>query len=360
MKSKKAASLCKLLLICSAGLVICDSAFAQSTVTIYGILDSGLEYLNHVSTQGSGVLTGETSGSRIPSRWGFTGSENLGGGLRAIFTLESGFSINSGELQYNDRLFGRQSFVGLASDTYGSLTMGRQMTPAYRELLSLLPSNYSTYGLPAQDLQFSGHADNSVGYQNHVGPFELQTLYSFGYDATVVNGSEVPGEWRVGKEFDIGAGYHSNAVNLVFSYEQRQGQTYGSSGNSERRFVAAGTLQIGQAKVYGGYELLLNNVSATLQASPPQTMVFGGLVYKVTPEIQLLEATYYHSYRSVSAHALSTGLQVDYLLSKRTSLYSDVTYVTNSAQAALGAIATSTVVKGDNQLLITVGIVHRF
>jgi predicted porin len=141
--------------ICSSASI---AAHAQSSVTLYGILDAGVEYVTHAAKQGSGNLWRLNTGNRINSRWGFTGKEDLGAGLRSIFTLESGFATNNGTLQQGGRLFGRQAFVGLESDTFGAVMAGRQMTPMYRFFLALDPLNYSSYGLSAQDAQFVGRA----------------------------------------------------------------------------------------------------------------------------------------------------------------------------------------------------------
>lgn len=361
MKLNHAAAPLKFLLACGAGWAVSGGAHAQSSVTLYGILDSGVEYVSHAAKQGSGSLFRLNTGNRINSRWGITGKEDLGGGLRAIFTLESGIAMNNGTLQQGGRLFGRQAFVGLESDRYGAIMMGRQMTPMYRFFLALDPLNYSSYGLSAQDAQFVGRADNSIAYLGHTGPFELNALYSFGYDSTVVNGGQVPGAFRVGKQYDIGARYRQGPFNLTFAYEQRQGQSIASASDSERRYVAGGSWQIGDATLYGGYELLLNNVPTTLEASPPQTMAFAGVRYKVTPQIELSAASYYHAFRLVSAHAISSGVNADYWLSKRTALYTDVTYVINSAKSALSATGSTTpVATGANQLAVAIGIVHTF
>jgi predicted porin len=347
------------LLLMGAGTSV--AVHARSSITLYGILDSGVDYESHAMTQGSGSLFRLNSGNRIPSRWGITGKEDLGGGLRSIFTLDSGIAINNGTLQQNGRLFGRQAFVGLETDTLGAVMAGRKQTPIYRYFLVLDPLNYSSYGLPAQDAQFAGRADNALEYLGHAGPFELNALYSFGYDSTVPNGGEVPGAFRVGKQYDVGGRYRQGAFNLTFVYEQRQGQSMASASDSQRRYVAGGSWQIGNATLSGGYELLLNNIASTLQASPPQYIVFGGLRYKVAPELQLAAASYYHSYRAVSAHALSSGVNADYLLSKRTYLYTNVTYVINSSKSALSATGLPmSVVTGANQLGIAIGIVHTF
>lgn len=90
-------------------------------------------------------------------------------------------------------------------------------------------------------------------------------------------------------------------------------------------------------------------------------MAFGGLRYKITPAFQVSTASYYHAFRTVSAHAVSSGVNADYLLSKRTSLYTDVTYVINSAKSAVSATeSTGVVATGANQLTVVVGIVHVF
>ncbi|SIT46492.1 Porin Gram-negative type [Paraburkholderia ribeironis] len=361
MKSNGTERTIRNLLVVCLGVGMSAAVHAQSSVTLYGIVDSGVEYVNHAAKQGSGTLFRLNSGNRINSRWGITGKEDLGGGLRSIFTLESGFAVNNGTLQQGGRLFGRQAFVGIESDRFGSAMAGRQMTPMYRYFLALDPLNYSSYGLSAQDAQFVGRADNALVYLQHAGPFELNVLYSFGYDSTVPDGGQVPGAFRVGKQYDVGARYRQGAFNLTFAYEQRQGQSVASADDSERRYVAGGSWQIGNATLYGGYELLLNNIPATLQASPPQYMAFGGLRYKVTPQVQLAAGSYYHSYRNVSAHALSSGVNADYWLSKRTALYTNVTYVINSSKSALSATGSTTpVAKGANQLAVAVGIAHTF
>jgi predicted porin len=336
------------------------AAHAQSSVTLYGILDSGVEYVTHTSKTGSGDVVRLNTGNRVNSRWGLTGKEDLGGGLQAIFTLESGIAMNNGMLQQGGRLFGRQAFVGVDSK-YGAIMAGRQMTPMYRYFSSLDPLAYSSYGLPAQDGQFVGRADNAVEYLGGYGGFETNLLYSFGYDSTVTNGAQVPGAFRVGKQFDVGARYRHGPFNLSLVYEQRQGQSIATADDDERRYLVGGSFQIADATLYGGYQLLLNTIPTALTASPPQYMAYAGVRYQVSAPLSVAAAAYYHSYRTVSAHALSSGLNADYALSKRTSLYADVTYVMNSRNSALSATGSTTpVVKGANQFAAAVGIVQRF
>lgn len=108
-------------LLASAG------AHAQSSsVTLYGILDEGINFTNNA---GSGPAYKVQSGDIYGSRWGLKGTEDLGGGMSAAFRLESGFNGSNGTLSQGGRLFGRQAYVGLSSSQYGTLTLGRQYDP---------------------------------------------------------------------------------------------------------------------------------------------------------------------------------------------------------------------------------------
>ncbi len=96
---------------------------AQSSVTMYGVVDVAVERV-----KGATSLTRVTSGQQQGSRWGLRGSEDLGGGLKALFVLETGFNADTGTLGQGGRMFGRQSFVGLGGG-WGAVRLGRQYTP---------------------------------------------------------------------------------------------------------------------------------------------------------------------------------------------------------------------------------------
>ncbi len=84
------------------------SAFAQSSVTLYGVLDEGIDYTNNA---GRGAVWEMASGYAQGSRWGLKGSEDLGGGMKAVFQLENGFDVSSGRLGQGGRMFGRQAYA---------------------------------------------------------------------------------------------------------------------------------------------------------------------------------------------------------------------------------------------------------
>ena len=104
-----------------------NMAHAQSSVTLYGVIDAGITYANKVATaNGHDSLWKYSDGVGSGSRWGLKGSEDLGGGLKAIFVLESGFNSGDGTLGQGGALFGRQAYVGLSKNEFGALTFGRQ------------------------------------------------------------------------------------------------------------------------------------------------------------------------------------------------------------------------------------------
>ena len=101
-------------------------AQAETSVTLYGIIDTGIGY-NKVKGDGfDGSRIGMINGVQNGSRWGLRGTEDLGDGLQAVFQLESGFDSGNGKSAQGGRLFGRQATIGLQSDSWGRLDFGRQ------------------------------------------------------------------------------------------------------------------------------------------------------------------------------------------------------------------------------------------
>ena len=100
-------------------------AQAETSVTLYGIVDGGIGYQKTKNDNFQNTRTGMIDGVQYGNRWGLRGTEDLGDGLRAVFTLESGFNLGSGTQAQGtkkgeyDRLFGRQATLGLAGDSWG-------------------------------------------------------------------------------------------------------------------------------------------------------------------------------------------------------------------------------------------------
>ncbi|WP_206951474.1 porin [Trinickia acidisoli] len=105
---------------------LAGAAHAQSSVTLYGLIDEGLDITSNAGGARSYQMV---SGDTVGSRFGIKGNEALGGGLKALFVLENGFNANTGALGQGGLMFGRQAYVGLGSTRYGTVTMGRQYDP---------------------------------------------------------------------------------------------------------------------------------------------------------------------------------------------------------------------------------------
>src|SRR5246127_71882 len=133
-------------------------AFAQNSVTLYGIVDNGFSYTNNQtslgSTSGGKSAVKMAQGVFAGSRFGLKGAEDLGGNTKAIFQLESGFNSATGAQQYSNAMFGRQAWVGLTNPTYGTFTAGRQYASYYQMLSPYSPTTWITgyYGAHPGDV----------------------------------------------------------------------------------------------------------------------------------------------------------------------------------------------------------------
>jgi predicted porin len=162
-----------------------------NNVTMYGIVDSGVERLTNVGPTRATLVRVPTLSASLPSRIGFRGAEDLGGGLWAQFVLETGIGIDSGVINQGGRFFGRQSFVGLSHNTWGTLTFGRQYDGFYLATLDSGIFGPNAYGLGSLDNYIpAARFDNTIAYQNAFGDFAFGANYSLGRD--VVGGC--PGE----------------------------------------------------------------------------------------------------------------------------------------------------------------------
>ncbi|CAN0625549.1 Porin_4 domain-containing protein [Burkholderia multivorans] len=166
--------------------VAASSAFAQSSVTLYGLVDTAIRYQTNAGPDGKDVV-GMTVGPETHSRWGLRGSEDLGGGLAAIFRLENGFEVNDGRLHVANTLFSRQAYVGLKSDKYGELTFGNQYAPLYDTMGDVFdPLTVGDYWQDSWAWNGIGSfltVNNSVKYKFSADGLSIDAIYGFGNHA---------------------------------------------------------------------------------------------------------------------------------------------------------------------------------
>ena len=146
------------------------------------------------------------SGNLQGSRFGLKGAEDLGGGLKAIFQLENGFDSTSGALGQGKRMFGRQAFVGLQSDQYGTLTLGRQYDPIVDLVQGVTADNYfgSVFATPGDvdNNDNSLRVSNAIKYTSPVfAGFQFEGMYALG---------GVAGKTGAGQTWSVAAAYNND------------------------------------------------------------------------------------------------------------------------------------------------------
>lgn len=167
-------------------------SFAQSSSVVYGIVDMGVS--RNFGTGITGVDSGLQSGSRI----GFRGTEDLGGGVSAIYALEAGFQADTGDFdtRYGKGLFNRQAYVGLSSQSMGTVKLGRQLAPIYNALYDVDPFQVGLAGSATRLMNDGGRSvSNTIDYSSSIGPLTGEVAYSFGEKSTSISDGRTIGAY---------------------------------------------------------------------------------------------------------------------------------------------------------------------
>ena len=377
------------------------SAQAQSAVTIYGILDTGIAYENKAATPaGSASKTGSklqlSAGSVTGPRIGFKGSEDLGGGLRAIFQLEAGFAVDTGALTLQDRtgtqLFRRQSLVGLAGD-FGTVKLGRQTDFMFDTC------RWNACGSFGALVGSVGHYMNRTEGALTINSIRYDTVNLAGFTASAIYGfGETAGSNSSGQSLGLGGQYVNGPLALYTAYYQSKlgGTTAanvatgtpsdttieGSGGIFAPAFVGKpGQIALKVYSLGASYEVssavrVYGYFSSSGQplASASTTNVVSGLSnrkanlyelgvnYFLTPTLRLQASVIHNRLNFAGVSSIGTlnefNLGADYFLSKRTDVYAVVQNIRASNTNNPG-IFDGTGSAG-NQTAITTGVRHTF
>jgi len=357
---------------------------AQSSVTMYGIIDAGI---THIDNEAGYTANKFADGVNYGNRLGFRATEDLGGGLRALFTLEMGYNLRNGMLAQGGRAFGRQSWVGLQSDRIGTLTAGRQYD-FVREYLTQF--NYggfaSVYAGHQGDYdRISGkQMDNSVKYLSpSFGGFTFGGMFAFG---------EQPGAFNEKSAFSLGSGYKSGAMSVggayvrlndstVFPYAQTgvysfmgvPTATRGPTPNTVTDLfpVTGAGFKVDKHEVAGlgaSYRftkfLLAANTTATrftkgTSSTTQKVYEIGGMYFLDTA--WALVGGYQHASMEDDRWNQFTGA-IRYSLSKRTTIYGSASYLRASSQvdASQGAGFYMKPSSDNSQTTYRAALVHTF
>ncbi|MGE5623027.1 MAG: porin [Bacillota bacterium] len=224
------------------------AASAQTNITIYGVADAAISYKDNGAATNSktwAVDSGQLSGSRL----GFKGSEDLGGGLSAIFTLENGYNIDDGSAAQGGLLFGRQAFVGLQGG-FGALKLGRQYNPIRVAVESIDPFRLGMGSWAGNVLSLYGErANNTLNYTSaNFGGFTGQLAYSFGENATGTS---------IGRQLGLSGAYANGPFTAVLAYHNQNlanGTVPAQTDNgSAKTTLLGGTYNFGPATLHAAY-----------------------------------------------------------------------------------------------------------
>jgi len=351
---------------CLAALVLTGAsapAWAQSSVTLYGIVDGGILYKTHVGPGGSAWALG--TGLESTNRFGLTGAEDLGGGLQATFALESAFRISTGAFINGGQpasagtvLFDRGATVGLKSNTVGAVLLGKNLSPLLRMLTRIDVTGYVNFGslnnLLYQNLSgYTGYqyswVDNSVEYQSPlIGGFEGVAMYSFG---------GVAGQFATKRVMSAGGSYQYGGLTAAGAYFSGNDPTGTTDAVVARAYTGGVNYRWSQFKFALDFANFKNPSKGT-----SDNYYTGEIAYTPTANWQL-SVTYIRQADRVTSerNASLYKVGVDYFLSKRTSLYALAGYVKNNSLASLGLQnSTPAGVVGRNQLGLGFGMRHSF
>jgi predicted porin len=384
----------KTLIACAALATLASAAQAQN-VTIYGRLDTGVRYIDKArgsvdaggfATSGAGdSLTDLANGGILPSIWGFRGSEDLGGGLKAVFNLEGDFDASTGGSRglgnISNGLFGRQSNVGLSAG-WGTVLLGRQYSPALLADLGTEPRGFKeSYSSLATFAATQNPANNGLGgtrngagiftsnlisYSNSFGPVNVGLGYGLG---------EVAGSSSEGSTISVGLTYTGPAafgapIIVSGSYQQIDGIDVGGVGSDAQttRWSA------GVAVPFGAFTGRVYFSNAT-EDGPTGNKIADtdnwgfGVDWRWNPQNTLTAAYYYGDDSNNNDKTKTLVLSNDLALSKRTTIYAQYVYVDSSTPdgalaGGLGLSRTQVTLdateRNEKASIFNVGIKHDF
>jgi predicted porin len=335
----------KLLALTSIALSV-QGAFAQSSVTLYGISDVAIRYATN-QTAGTGAANRlfMTDGAMTGSRWGLRGTEDLGGGTSAIFDLESGFSLTNGAFGQQGQLFGRQAYVGLSNGTYGTVKIGRQYGGAFDFIAHFDPlAGGNVIPDEWEGSLIGARYDNTVQYSNAFGPVSVELQRSFGNQAgSVTKGSTTVGSFiysigsfstgGFGQQSEDGSNHSLYAGGVAASY--KFGPALLQSYYFETRRDAGFTVSPPTTSLPLANTSLTSNVNTAAGAGKQTSartdhLAMLGGTYLVTPALGLTFAGMYDATTNVApGESGRTGSLygiVDYFLSTRTDVYLEADY----------------------------------
>lgn len=338
------------------------TAHAQSSVTLYGIVDAGFLYtsktLNLTTGQNAGHQFSLITGGSLPSVFGMKGVEDLGGGTRVIFTLESGIDMTNGGLtDSNGNFFGRQAFVGIQSN-YGTVRAGLQFSPFMLSIVSSDPRNASYFG--------SGvpiYFDNigvTAAYNANAISYESPTIAGFQGNAMLALGGS-PGDFQAGRQYSFSLNFTDGPVALTAA--MYSGNAGGSASTTPFPSTTAFFGRtIGASYTFDKLVVKAAFINYKVSGSFDSRVFTGGFSYQFTPATAVNAGVWYTTDGNDSQnHSILGAAGMTYNFSLATAVYAQVAVVNNHGKMNTGVSGNGAVYGPPGTTFgATVGIRHLF
>ncbi|PLC49689.1 porin [Pollutimonas subterranea] len=349
-------------------------AHAETSVILYGSLDGGIGYQRIKGDEFKASRKGMINGIRSENQWGLKGTEDLGGGLQAVFRVESGFNLDTGDTsEYDDRLFGRHATLGLQSEAWGRLDLGRQTNIAskyFAEVASPFGEDFNQASVATAFSAADVRYDNMVMYQTpELGGFQFGVGYSFNADGSQQYRLNGGGEPNV-RAITTGLLYENGPLEAALTYDQFKTPTAVNDqyddderGITVRSWNVAASYDFDVIKLHAGFGQTRNGWFSEMEigdAGLEELSAVDGL--KVNSYVVGVSAPMGNSGEILAAWTMADPRSEDdakkqniyslgytYALSKRTDLY------------AIGSYAKNVAFQEDlKATLIGVGMSHKF
>jgi predicted porin len=328
----------------SAGVI----AHAQSSVTLYGRLDAGLEYISglpNASYTGSTSRWRAESGDWGTSLWGMQGVEDIGGGNKVLFKLEGSFNTMTGTGPGGGGLFNRWATIGLSNPTYGTLSLGRMLYIANGvwDFDPFGQSNWSSASLVRG--RNWPQSSNNIAYQSpKFAGFDVYGQYALS-NTTNWNGNNPNGQ---GREAGLQVTYTSPLFQVRGMYDEIRNPGTGTLNGADgafsysREYTAGVNVFLGQFKIQGVYQALRTSGYNGAAAAPTSLdHEWGGVTWQATPAAAAIAAVYHVNANNGFGNATIYTIGGTYNLSKRTLLDIQIAHVHNSKSANFGLDANA-------------------
>jgi predicted porin len=344
-----------------AMLLFANLGRAQSSVTLYGLVDAGLLYTSKTENSATGQNSGRQfsliDAGSVPSEFGLEGVEDLGGGLKAKFKIESGISMSNGGVGIsNGNFFGRQAWVSLENNL-GELKAGLQFSPFFLALYKLDSRGLSTFGsssnIYSDSVVATGVFDsNAVSYTSPViSGFQGSVLYALGGEA---------GDFSAGRNYSADLTYFGGPLMIEAAfYDGNSGGTGQTPIPSTIEFFGR---MLGASYKFGELTVKASFTSYKISGSFTNNVYGGGGSYNVTPSFNVNGGVWYTIDRNNSSnHSILGAVGVQEFLSKSTSVYTQIGIVNNHGAMDTGLSINGATQEGAGTTVgAVVGIRHLF